>query len=199
LYEYIIGTITDYSEDRLILEANHIGYRILVSASTLSDLQGVKDLVKVYIHQYVREDEISLFGFGSKEERRLFRDLISITGIGPKAAMGILSSFTLDQFIGYLNTSDEKAISTAPGIGKKTANRLILELKDKYKHHLSTSEGVSVSAMVNTIAKDAVEALESLGYNYGEALQMVEFVYTEGMTLETIIKKALAVRASYGQ
>lgn len=199
MYEYIIGTITDYSEDRLVLETNHIGYSILVSATTLADMQGLKDLVKLFIHQHVREDELSLYGFGSKEERRLFRDLISISGIGPKAAMGILSSFTLDQFIGYLTTSDEKAIATAPGIGKKTANRLILELKDKYKNHLPTSQGVSLPASGNSLMKDGVEALESLGYSYVEALQMVEFVYTDGMDLQDIIKKALAVRASYGQ
>lgn len=199
MYEYIIGTITDYSEDRLVLETNHIGYSILVSATTLAEMQGIKDLVKLFIHQHVREDELSLFGFASKEERRLFRDLISITGIGPKAAMGILSSFTLDQFIGYLTTSDEKAIATAPGIGKKTANRLILELKDKYKNHMSTTMGVSMITSGNSLMKDGVEALEALGYSYIEALQMVEFVYIDGMELQDIIKKALAVRASYDQ
>ena len=199
MYEYIIGTITDYSEERLVLEMNHIGYSILVSATTLADMQGVKDLVKLFIHQHVREDELSLYGFGSKEERRLFRDLISISGIGPKAAMGILSSFTLDQFIGYLTTSDEKAIATAPGIGKKTANRLILELKDKYKNHLSTKQGVSMTSLGSSLMKDGVEALEALGYSYVEALQMVEFVYIDGMELQDIIKKALAVRASYDQ
>lgn len=199
MYEYIIGNITDFTEDRLVLETNHIGYSILVPVTTLANMQGVKDKVKIYIHQHVREDEISLYGFGSKEERRLFRDLIGISGIGPKAAMGILSSFTLDQFIGYLNASDEKAISTAPGIGKKTANRLILELKDKYKHHLSTSDGNTGSSATASTAKEAVEALEALGYSYSEALQMVEFVYIDGMELQDVIKKALAVRASYDQ
>ncbi|QSX08785.1 Holliday junction branch migration protein RuvA [Alkalibacter rhizosphaerae] len=199
MYEYIIGNITDFTEDRLVLETNHIGYSILVPVTTLANMQGVKDKVKIYIHQHVREDEISLYGFGSKEERRLFRDLIGISGIGPKAAMGILSSFTLDQFIGYLNASDEKAISTAPGIGKKTANRLILELKDKYKHHLSTSDGNTGSSATASTAKEAVEALEALAYSYSEALQMVEFVYIDGMELQDVIKKALAVRASYDQ
>lgn len=199
MYEYIIGTLTDYSEDRLVLETNHIGYSIQVSASTLANLQGTKDLVKLFIHQHVREDEIALFGFASKEERRLFRDLIGISGIGPKAAMGILSGFTLDQFLGYLAASDEKAIATAPGIGKKTANRLILELKDKYKNHRVTTEWVSRPAGNDRLMKDGVEALEALGYSYTEALQMVEFVYIDGMELQDIIKKALAVRASYDQ
>lgn len=199
MYEYIIGNITDYSQDHLILEAGHIGYSIQVSATTLSDMQSVKEKVKIYIHQHVREDEISLFGFGSKDERRLFRDLIAISGIGPKAAMGILSSFTLDQFIGYLQSSDEKAISTAPGIGKKTANRLILELKDKYKSHLAGGGSAMTAPGSASAAKEAVEALEALGYGYNEALQMVEFIYVDGMEVEEVIKKALVVRASSNQ
>lgn len=199
MYEYFIGTITDYFEDHLIIEVGHIGYSIQVSATTLADMQSVKDQVKIYIHQHVREDGITLFGFGFKDERRLFRDLISISGIGPKVAMGILSSFTLDQFVGYLHASDEKAISTAPGIGKKTANRLILELKDKYKQHLSTGADTLHVAGTTATSKDAVEALEALGYSYSEALQMVEFIYVDGMSLEDVIKRALAVRGSESQ
>lgn len=199
MYEYFIGTITDYFEDHLILEVGHIGYSIQVSATTLSEMQSVKDKVKIYIHQHVREDGISLFGFGAKDERRLFRDLISISGIGPKVAMGVLSSFTLDQFIGYLHASDEKAISSAPGIGKKTANRLILELKDKYKQHISTGADTFSAAGTTSTAKDAVEALESLGYSYSEGMQMVEFIYVDGMSLEDVIKRALAVRGSESQ
>ena len=197
MYEYLKGSIKDFYEDKVVLECGDIGYLITVSAMTLKSLSQDAGQTKIYIHQHIREDEMTLYGFGDKQERKLFRDLISISGIGPKVSTGILSSFTFDKFASYLSTGDEKAISTAPGIGKKTANRIILELKDKYKNIIPTHGDSNdvISTTTTEIRKEAAQALESLGYSYSEGLDMVDRIFIDGMTIEDIIKKALSSSA----
>ncbi|NTW72092.1 MAG: Holliday junction branch migration protein RuvA [Eubacteriaceae bacterium] len=193
MYEYLIGHIEDVYEDKIVLDCKDIGYLIAVSSNTLSNLTGNNDKVKVYIHQHIREDEMSLYGFHDKQERALFRDLISISGIGPRVSLGILSTFSINDFMRCLSSSDEKAISSAPGIGKKTANRLILELRDKYKNFIPVSGEESSCFGEDSIdlRKDAAEALLSLGYGYAEAMSMVDSIYSSGMSIEDIIKKSL--------
>ncbi|MBF7095896.1 Holliday junction branch migration protein RuvA [Alkalibacter mobilis] len=192
MYEYIIGSIAGADEDRLIVECKEIGYSILVSSQTLAKLTKDKEKVKIYIHQHIREDEMTLYGFWSKEERKLFRDLISVSGVGPKVSLGVLSTFSMDQFIQHISSSDEKAISSAPGIGKKTANRLILELKDKYKNFNFTSDvSMPSNPFMTDKLKEASEALESLGFPYTEALAMVNKVFDENKPIEDLIKMAL--------
>lgn len=197
LYEYLKGTIKDYYDDKIVLECRDIGYLITVSSMTLKNLSQDSGQIKIYIHQHVREDEMTLYCFGDKQERKLFRDLISISGVGPKVSIGILSNFTFDKFTSYLSSGDEKAISTAPGIGKKTANRIILELRDKYKNIIAVQSdaGNIISADNLDVKKEAAQALESLGYTYSEGLEMVDKIFEEGMTIEDIIKKALSQSA----
>lgn len=196
LYEYIKGKVTDTYEDKLVLECNGIGYAIFISANALANLVSKEDETILYIHENIREDEMSLYGFSDKTEREIFRMLLSISGIGPKVSIGILSKFTVDELIKYISIGDEKALSSAPGIGKKTANRIILELKDKFKNYVGNikSEVNSKELLVSGIRDDAIDALMSLGYTYNESDSLISRVYKEDMKLEDLLKQALSAK-----
>ena len=151
-------------------------------------------VTKLYTHEHIREDELTLYGFLDQNERQIFKELINVTGIGPKVAIGILSKFRTNELVKYICTGDEKALSTAPGIGKKTANRMILELKDKFSK-ISTEEQdgeIELFPMEETIREDAIAALMSLGYDYHQSAQLVGKVYKKEMSLEDLIKKSLS-------
>ena len=196
MYEYIKGKITDIYEDKVIVECNGIGYAIFISLNALSNLSKEDDITQLYIHENIREDEMSFYGFSDQNERSIFRNLLSISGVGPKVSLGILSKFKVSELIKYITIGDEKALSSAPGIGKKTANRIILELTDKFKN-LSTSDEISSmntdAFEENEIRDDAVSALMSLGYDYNESTQYIDKVYQPDMELETLLKKALSI------
>lgn len=196
MYEYIKGQVVDIYDDKVILECNGIGYAIFISINTMSDLSNGSDNAQLYIHEHIREDEMSFYGFSNRNERQIFKDLISVSGIGPKVALGILSKFRVDELLKYISLGDEKALSTAPGVGKKTANRMILELQDKFsklaiidQHH--ETDYIPIE---NGIREDAIAALMSLGYDYHQGAKLVEKVYKEGMNLEELIKKALSTK-----
>lgn len=194
LYEYIKGQVVDIYDDKVILECNGIGYAIFISVNTMTDLSNGSDSAQIYIYEHIREDELSLYGFSDKNERQIFKDLMSVSGIGPKVALGILSKFRGNELIKYISLGDEKALSTAPGVGKKTANRMILELKDKFSKMaiIDQYNEVDVPPVEDGIREDAIAALMSLGYDYHQGAQLVGKVYKENMTLEELIKKALS-------
>lgn len=194
MFEYIKGIYEEQATDHIVVDHQGMGYRVNVSANTLSELPKTGYDVKIYIHPAFKEDDVTLFGFSTKDEREIFRTIITISGIGPKAAMGLLSQFTRDELIRHIVKEDAKAISKAPGIGLKTANRIILELKDKYKNYnLSQNEGGAIENLRETdnLFNEGVNGLLGLGYSYAEASALVERILQPGMTIEDILKSAL--------
>lgn len=197
MISYIKGKI-EYSEgDIIVVENNGIGYEITVPTFSAQKLLSQKGEVIVYTYMSVREDGISLFGFASKEERMLYQKLISVSGIGPKAAVSILSVMTPAELITAIVSSDAVAISKAQGIGKKTAQRVILDLKDKIGNGdiediFDIGSGMVLSMVpADDDRSEAVEALISLGYTRSEAVKAVSKVYNEGMDVQKLLSAAL--------
>ena len=198
---YIKGEVAWIEEERIVLESGNIGYNIMMPASSFDtqDLMGKE--VKIYTHLNVREDAMQLYGFLNLDELKTFRLLLGVNGIGPKAALGILSGLTTDELRFAVLSDDVKTISKAPGIGKKTAQKLILELKDKIdleeafetkQEHVRETEGKMESKEENAAKKDADDALTALGYSSTEALRAVRQTgVTPDMDVETILKLAL--------
>ncbi|MFZ7132000.1 MAG: Holliday junction branch migration protein RuvA [Eubacteriales bacterium] len=186
MYEYIKGKLADLYDDQVIIESYGIGYAIRISTNTLTQLGKINDEIKLYIHEHIREDEMTFYGFYDKNEREIFCNLISISGIGPRVSLGILSKFKVGQLLQYISIGDEKALSSVPGIGKKTANRIILELKDKFKSLSEQQEGnvhYGVDKINSTPRIEAIEALTSLGYTYAESMQLMSKVYKPELSL----------------
>lgn len=198
---YIKGEVAWIEEERIVLESGNIGYNIMMPASSFDTQDLVGKEVKIYTHLNVREDAMQLYGFLNLDELKTFRLLLGVNGIGPKAALGILSGLTTDELRFAVLSDDVKTISKAPGIGKKTAQKLILELKDKIdleevfetkQEHAREIEGKMESKEENAAKKDAVDALTALGYSSTEALRAVRQTgVTQDMDVETILKLAL--------
>ena len=202
MISYIQGPLTAIEEDVIVVEAGGVGMGIHVPLSVLDRLPGIGREVTVYTYFQVREDAMSLYGFLNRQDREMFRQLIGVNGVGPKAALGILSTMTPDDLRMAIVTGDAKAISRAPGIGPKTAQRLILDLKDKVSMeevlgNLALPSDGGTSAALGTIgmgeaAKEAVQALVALGYSNMEANKAVKQVeVTETMTAEDVLKASL--------
>lgn len=196
MISYISGELKYVSGEYIIVDNCGIGYNIAVSAKTAERLPQTGEMVCIYTYMSVSESGIALYGFYSREELELFNLLISVSGIGPKGALGILGAVSPPQFIMAVLTDDVKVLSSAPGIGKKTAQRLVLELKDK----LDSSSAIDYSTPNNTYfagssgeKDEAVEALTVLGFNKAEATGAVAAVYTDGMSAEKTVSMALKV------
>lgn len=195
MFAYIKGLLEEKGEDHLVVESGGIGYLVFVPGSVISELPSMGEPVKIYTYLHVREDAMVLFGFLTKEDRETFKLLITVNGIGPKGAMGILSALsTYDLKVAIMN-NDVTGITQAPGVGKKTAQKLILELKDKLKiddysqvmaSKLSGSDGTASIGVMD----EAVEALVSLGYSSHEAIHAVKGL-NHLTKVEDIIKEAL--------
>jgi len=191
MYEYIIGTFKENYSDSIVVECQKIGYLIKVSNTTMMELPLINSEVKLYLHQVIKEDEHALYGFLTADEREMFRTMIGISGIGPKAAMGLLSQFSRSELIMHILKNDPKAIAKAPGIGLKTASRIILELKDRYKDVTLEKTDVLIGLKTDSLAQEATEALLGLGFMEQEASQMVKNIYSEELALEELIARAL--------
>lgn len=203
MIHFIKGQLDTVSEQKIVVENQGMGYEILVPASVLSKLPAIGMDVKIYIYMHVREDALQLYGFTTKEEKEMFQLLITVNGIGPKGALGILSIMDVDALRFAILSEDAKSISKAPGIGGKTASKLILELKDKVDFEeavdtvLTKGEnavaGVSAPAEdVGYRANDAIQALVALGYSSTEAVKAVKKVdLIQDMTTEEILKSSL--------
>ena len=195
MFSYIEGKVVYKDSDMLVVENNGIGYNIYTSAMTLDDIGALESKVKIYTYMSVKEDAINLYGFIRKEELNLFKMLLAVSGVGPKVARSILSTLTPSKFSFAIVTKDERALAMAPGVGKKAAQRIILELQDKIKkEELSikdeTIDRVSSNGDGENI-REAVNALIVLGYNYNKASDIVSRVYKEGMKVEDLVKIAL--------
>ena len=204
MISYIKGTLAEKMEGAAVVEAGSIGYRIFMPASALELLGAVGDEVVVYTYFQVREDAMSLYGFLSRQDREMFKQLIGVNGIGPKAALGLLGTLRPDDLRLAILTGDAKAISRAPGIGAKTAQRIILDLKDKVSaQEMLSSLAVPAEAAAGRVsqeasafsaeaAREAVDALVALGYSNLEASRAVKQVeLTEDMDAEAVLKASL--------
>lgn len=196
---YIKGKVAEILEDRVILEAGAMGYNLFMPMASAEAVLKRGDEVKLYTHLHVREDVMQLFGFLTKDDLHTFQLLLGVNGIGPKAALGILSGLTADELRFAVLSEDVKTISKAPGVGKKTAQKLILELKDKMDlqeafdlktQHVQEAQGDMGD--LSDARREAVEALTALGYSGADALKAVKRVeMTSGMDVETLLKAAL--------
>lgn len=200
MISYVKGPITAVEGDTIVVEAGCVGLAIHVPLSVLDQLPGVGQQATIYTYFQVKEDALSLYGFLSRQDRDMFRQLIGVSGIGPKAALGLLSALRPDDLRLAIITGDAKAISRAPGIGAKTAQRLILDLKDKMSaqdvlEHLVGDEeplGGPSFGGASESAKEAVQALVALGYTVSEASRAVGKVEKpEEMTAEEVLKASL--------
>ncbi|EMS69528.1 Holliday junction branch migration protein RuvA [Ruminiclostridium cellobioparum] len=196
MFAYIKGTLEAKSNDSIIVEAGGIGYRIFTALSTINGVGQFGSQVKIYTHYYVREDIAALYGFHTMEELGLFDMLISVSGVGPKAAISMISTLSPSRFALAVVSQDTKTLSKAPGIGPKMAQRIILELKDKISKEQLTAGSMSedIPAFENgspTPAAEAVSGLMVLGYSSFEASGAVSKAYQEGMGVEELIMKAL--------
>lgn len=181
------------NKDYIIVENNGIGYRIFTSGSTIAKIPKIDEQILLYLEQIVREDFIGLYGFLTREELNMFKLLLTITGVGSKAALSLLSISNVDGLKYAIITEDEKTIVRAPGVGAKTAKRIILELKDKIKPdeiNELNADDISNSLLNKSIINEAKEALMALGYNEKETTKALNQV-DETDSLENIIKHCL--------
>jgi len=193
MYEYIKGKYVGINKDYIILENNGIGYKIFTSGATMSSIPKAGDEIMLYLEQIVREDFIGLYGFDSKDELEMFKLLLTVGGVGPKAALSLLSISRVNNLKYAILTNDEKHICRGVGIGKKTAARIILELKDKLKPDelLDNAQNIDNFGNENIMAvSEALSALIALGYSEKEADTVLKKVDTNE-SVENIIKNAL--------
>ncbi|MGN0141225.1 MAG: Holliday junction branch migration protein RuvA [Roseburia sp.] len=197
MYSYIRGILADREEDAVVVEAAGVGYHIYTTGQTLSELPPLGNEVKMYTYLQVREDAMVLFGFLTRDDLRVFKLLLGVNGIGPKGALAILSVMSTDDLRFAVLADDAKAIAKAPGVGNKTAQRLILELKDKLSLEEAFEQKLAHVAQTpesrtSGIQNEAVQALVALGYSSSEALKAVNAVeITEDTDTEAILKAAL--------
>lgn len=199
MYEYIKGKYMGINKDYIIIENNNIGYKIFTSGATMAEMPGINDEVMLYLEQIVREDFIGLYGFKDREELEMFKLLLSISGVGAKAALSLLSISRINNLKYAIIMEDDKHLCRAPGIGKKTAGRIILELKDKIKKEDIMSgvdiqegfEDLQPTVNANTVG-EALGALLALGYSEKEAETALKQV-DKTESLEDIIKDCLKV------
>ena len=196
---FLKGEIEELEETRVLLDVNGVGYGVFITGRDASALSGRHDNIKLYTYLQVREDAMQLYGFLRKDDLHVFRLLLGVNGIGPKAALGMLSVLSANDIRFAVLAGDAKAISKAPGVGPKTAQKMILELKDKFDLQetfdsslAETENDTAVTVGDRQIQDEAVQALVALGYPAGESLKAVRGVQqTEDMTTEDLLKAAL--------
>lgn len=198
MYAYIKGILAEITEDAIIVENQGIGYEIAVPGQVFDYLPSVGEEVKIYTYHYVREDAILLYGFLTKEDVRIFKMLIGVSGIGPKGALSILSVLSTDDLRFAILGDDAKAIAKAPGVGAKTAQRVIIELKDKlsledaFEQKLANQAQKVESNPAVGVKNEAILALTSLGYSQSEALKVLQGIeISPDDQVEDVLKMAL--------
>ena len=198
MYAYIKGILAEITEDAIIVENQGIGYEIAVPGQVFDYLPSVGEEVKIYNYHYVREDAILLYGFLTKEDVRIFKMLIGVSGIGPKGALAILSVLSTDDLRFAILGDDAKAIAKAPGVGAKTAQRVIIELKDKlsledaFEQKLANQAQKAELNPAVGVKNEAILALTSLGYSQSEALKVLQGIeISPDDQVEDVLKMAL--------
>ena len=195
---YLKGTLEETGEDYLVLEVNGIGYQVKTPGRVLEAVSGIGSTIKLHTYTYVREDTLALYGFLTRDDLSMFQLLLGVSGVGPKGALGILSLFSAGELRMAILSQDAKAIAKAPGIGAKTAQRMLIDLKGKvsFEDTFGGAQEEVVAAMTgdnySQARNDATEALTALGYSASESLKAVSAVaITEEMDSEAILKAAL--------
>lgn len=199
MISYLRGTLAAFEEDKVVIDVGGVGYGVYMSGQAMGRLPSVGKEVKLHTYLNVKEDAMQLYGFLSRDDLAVFKLLIGVNGIGPKGGLGVLSALSPDDLRFAVLANDVKAICAAPGIGKKTAEKLILELKDKMKledalDHIAsdTAEAVLDAESHGRVQSEAVQALVALGYGSTEALRAVKKVeVNESMEVEDVLKLAL--------
>lgn len=198
MIKYLNGTLAEVDTDSIVVEVNGIGYGVNVPVSVIENVREIGSNIKIYTYMNVKEDDVSLFGFLTKDELEIFKRVISVSGIGPKGGLAILSTLSADDLRFAVLSDDAKAISKTPGIGLKTASKLILELKDKFDlqeaFDKKSNNVMQTSVRNNTEAQDAIEALVALGYTSTDALKAVRSLdIDDNISSGNIVKMALKV------
>lgn len=194
MFYHIEGTVAELGQNLVVLDCGGLGFAVNATLNTISQLR-TGEKAKLYIAEAIGENNFDLYGFAAKSEKRCYEMLVSVSGIGPKAALSILSYSSPEGLALAIMNNDEKALTVAPGIGKKIAQRVILELKDKMGKELGTTElAIQTPAVLNhqdSSVSDAVAALSVLGYSSAEVAPALKRIDTTGMTAEQIIKAVL--------
>ena len=195
---YLQGIVAGITDTKVILDVNHIGFQVFMSSRDIQDMPGQGEEARIYTYLNVKEDAMQLYGFLSQDDLDVYKLLLNVSGIGPKGGLGILSAMTADDLRFAVLSEDAKSIAKAPGIGAKTAQKLILELKDKlsledaFEKKLENTAAASVKAGLDDAKSEAVQALVALGYSNSDALKSVRKAeITSDMDTETILKLAL--------
>ena len=193
MYAYIKGSLEEKMANYVVVEAYGIGYKIFMSKNAIYQIGEIGSQVKVYTHHHVREDEISLYGFLSNEELKMFELLISVSGVGAKSAIAMLSNITPSEFAMSIISNDITKLTKVPGIGKKSAQRIVLELKDKLKKEqdIVAEEQEETIIAQNTEVEEAIAALQILGYQRKEIEKALAKFDYQAMTVEDVIRNGL--------
>lgn len=197
MFAYIKGTIEEKWNTHIVIEAGGIGYKIFMPSSAIQKLPEIGETIKINTYYYVREDNISLYGFITKEELKMFELLLSVSGIGAKSALTMLSEITPSRFALAVVSNDVSNLTKIPGIGTKTAARIVLELKDKLKTEQAIQKNEKAEEIIvrGDNQTEAISALQVLGYAKKEIEKAFEKINTNNLSVEDIIRKALIVLA----
>lgn len=201
MFAYIKGSLEEKANNYVVIDVNGIGYKIFMSESSIQQVGDVGNIVKVHTHYYVREDNISLYGFVTKEELKMFELLLSVSGIGAKSAIAMLSNITPSAFAYAVISNDVASLKKVPGIGPKTAQRIILELQDKLKAeeklvNAEIKEQIELEIKNTQNVQDAIQALLILGYNRKEIDKAMEKIANTDVSVEELIRKGLSLLAN---
>lgn len=193
MYAYLQGTVAEKGQNEIVIDVGGVGYLLSCSMTTLQETPSVGERMKVYTYFSVREDAMELFGFASREEKRMFTRLLSVSGIGPKVALSILGSMPLRDLTLAIVTGDVTALSRAPGVGKKTAQRLALELKEKVEQSDLDYAPASgpITPPQEDAAAEALAALQALGYTPAEAARAIQQVRGQSDSANDLVRLAL--------
>lgn len=197
MYSYLKGELVEILDDTIVVEVNNVGYNVHIPASMIDNFTGTGQKIKIYTYLHVKEELMELYGFLTRDDLNVFKLLLGVSGIGPKGALAILTVMTPDDLRFAVLGEDAKAIAKAPGIGSKTAQRLILELKDKLKledvfERKAASAEAGQGDALSGVKSEAVQALAALGYSSSEALKAVNGVeLIPDITVEEVLKAAL--------
>lgn len=193
---YIKGTLEMKFDNYVVIDVGGLGYKVFMSESSIEELGSIGDIVKVHTHYHVREDDISIYGFKTNEELKMFELLIGVSGIGAKSAINMLSNITPSSFALAVITNDTSKLVKIPGVGAKSAARIVLELKDKLKTVEAKEENstkIKEAIEDDNKQSEAISALQVLGYNRKEIEKALEKIDKDDLSLEDIIRKALAI------
>ena len=194
MISHLAGLLEHVDQNQVVIDVGNIGYQVKVPASVIGRLPPVGDKVKLYTIQVVREDDISLYGFLNREERALFSLFLSVSGVGPKTAMAIVSGFPIDRLVGAVAQGDTAVLSSISGVGKKTAERIVLELKEKIAKAYALKPAEMMTGMKGdrSIIADSISALIALGYSPREAREAIMRLKMENAeSVEVVLKEAL--------